>query len=282
MLKPADLVASQYPVALKPSLGYEQQLYVSTTSYGNLGTIEVVAPNSGTYSPNVADNLALVGVPLELMVMLNKDVDLGGQPLTVTVNGLDSNSSACTGVAVFQPPAYAQDQTFGFPKGWAQEVTTSGQAGKKWKSIASVSITYAGSATPEILLIAVPTADFTSAGTFVKVATKVSLDYSLKAPEPTAVRDGRDEGRYIKSGNIPLGKMNITAKSPDAADGLQRLNGRRVTGWVRELKEDQVNTMNIFVGGLIITGEPKVGEDVQPTEFSTTGMFETLGFILAH
>lgn len=282
MLKPTDLTQSQYAVALKPALGYELQLYVSQQPATNLGTIEVVAPNSGTYTPNVSDNLVLAGVPQELLVALNRDVDLGGQALTVTVNGTDSTNAPCTGIAVFQPPAYAQDQSFAFPARWAHEVTTTGQAGKKWKAVLSVSIAYAGAATPEILLLGMPSADFTSQGTFVKIGTKVNIDYDPKVPMPTAVQDGRDKGKYIKTGEIEIGKLEITAKSPDAADGLQRINGRRVTGWLREAKEDQVNTQNIFVGGLIVTVTASAGESVEPFSLKGTGMFETISCVLAH
>jgi hypothetical protein len=92
MLKPADLAVADYKVALKPLVGYEQQLFVSTQAYTELGTIEVVAPNSGTYTPNVADNLELAAGPQELMVVLNGDVDLLSA-LTVTVNGLDGTNA---------------------------------------------------------------------------------------------------------------------------------------------------------------------------------------------
>lgn len=281
-LKPADLVALQYPVALKPAVGYEQQLYVSTQGYTTLGTIEVVAPNSGTYTPNVADNAELALVPQELLVMLNGDIDLGGLPLTVTVNGLDSNSSPVTGSATFQPPGYAVDQTFGFPKGWSHEVTTTGQAGKKWKQVLSVSINYAGTATPEILLIGFPTLDFTSAGTFTKIGTKVSINSDPKVPMPTAIQDGRDKGAYIKPGEIDIGTFDITAKVPDGADGLARINGRRVSGWLREMKEDKLNTQNIFLCGLIMTSKSKIGESVEPNTLDATGMAEKYAFIMAH
>lgn len=284
-LKPADLAAADYKTALKPQLGFEQQLLVSTQQYTELGTIEVVAPNSGTYTANVADNVQLALVPQELAVVLNTaDIDLGA-PLTVTVNGLDSNSAPVTGVAVFQPPAYAQDQSFGFQRGWAHEATTLGAAGKKWKQILSVSIAYAGSpgtTIPELRIFGLPPLDNSSAGTFRLIGTKVSLDFDPKVPMPTAIKDGQDNGKYIKPGDIDVGKLTISAKIPSGADGLSRVNGRRVTGWVRELKESRLPTQNIILMGLIMTSKQKNPEGQDPATLDADAMYEVIAFILAH
>jgi hypothetical protein len=279
-LKPADLAVADYKVALKPGVGYEKQLFVSTQQSTELGTIEVVAPNSGTYTPNQADNLQLAAVPQELMVVLDRDVNLG-TALTITVNGLDSLGSPISGVAVFQPPTYAQDQSFGFPRSWAQEVTTTPPGGK-FKQVNSVSTNYAGSGTATVILMGVPTLDATANGTFRKIATKVSLNLDPQAPMPTAVQDGRFKGKYIKLGEVDIASADVTAKNISSADGLSRINGRRVTGWVKELKEDQVHTQNILLLGLILTTKEKIGESVDPNTLDATAMSERYAFIMAH
>ena len=281
-LKPVDLAVADYKVALKPTLGYEQQLYVSTQPTTELGTIEVVAPNSGTYTPNQADNLNLAAVPQELLVMLNSgDLDLGSA-LTVTINGLDSNNAAVTGVAVFQPPVYSADQSFGFQRGWSHEATTTVTPGKKFKSILSVSVGYAGAALPQLRIFGVPSLDASAQGTFRKIATKVTLNYDPQVPMPTAVQDGREKGKYIKLGEIEIGSLEITAKIPSGCDGLARVNGRRVTGWVKELKEDKLNTQNILMMGLVMTSKQKNGESVEPSTLDATAMFEAFATIFAH
>lgn len=279
-LKPADLQVADYAVALKPLVGYEQQLYATTDPHTVLGTLAVVAPNSGTYTPSVADNANLQNIPQELAVFLTGDVILGSA-CTVTVNGLDSNNAPVQGVAVFQPPGFAQDQTFGFPRGWGHELTTT-VPGKKFKSILSVTPTYAGTQLPQFIICGLPTLDNTVNGTFRKIATKVSLNFDPKVPMPVAIQDGRDKGKYIKSGEIEIGNLEISAKIPSGCDGLARLNGRRVTGWVQELKEDKVNTQNILFLGLIMTAKQKVGESVEPSTLDATGMYEIYGFIMAH
>jgi hypothetical protein len=131
-------------------------------------------------------------------------------------------------------------------------------------------------------LFGVPSLDATINGTFRKIATKVSLNYDPQVPMPTAIQDGREKGKYIKSGEIEIGSLEITAKIPSGADGLARVNGRPVTGWVQELKEDKLNTQNILLLGLIMTAKQKNGESVDPSSLDATAMYEVFAFILAH
>ena len=281
MLKPIDLTSDQYKVALKPSLGYEKQLLVSTQQHTDLGVLAITAANVGVYSPNVADNAQLLAIPQELFVTLDSDV-LGTAACVVTIIGTDQADAILTGIATFRPPGYAQDQTFGFPKGWAHQVEVT--AGKMFKTITSVTPTTANASWVGVHLhvFGVPTADDTSAGTFRLINTKVSLNFDPKTPMPTAIQSGRDKGAYIKPGEIEIGALEISSKIPCAADSLSRVNGRRVTGWIRELKEDKINTQNIFILGLIMTSKEKNGESVEPSTLDATSMYEVFAFILAH
>jgi hypothetical protein len=278
-LKPNDLSAAQYPVALKPLLGYEQQLYVSTQPHTVLASIEVVGLNSGTVTTQQADNLLLSQVPQELMAVVRSEAELGSA-LTITVTGTDQDGGALTGSAILQPPAYSNDQTYGFPVGWAAEVTA--PAGRRFKTVTNYAVTYAGTATGvQVSIVGVPTLDSSSAGTFRKIGTKTQLNYDPKVPMPTAVQDGRDKGKYIKAGEIEVGSLEISAKIPSGSDGLARINGKRVTGWVKEVKEDKLHTQNIFLLGLIMTAKPTVGEGADPATFSATSMYEIYAFIPA-
>jgi hypothetical protein len=140
-LRPTALDPTKdYTVALKPSLGYEQQLYVSTSLSADLGTLELVAANSGTYTRNNADNTALASAPAELLVTLKNDANFGTNDCVVTVNGTDANDAPLTGTATFSVPAYAQETNRIFPKGFAAEVVP-GTPNAKFKTILSVTPT---------------------------------------------------------------------------------------------------------------------------------------------
>lgn len=278
-LKPEALTPGQLKVAQKALLGYEQQLYVSHDNYLALGTMEIVAPNSGVYNADVAENLALASQPMELMAMLDTDAELG-EALTITVQGTDEDNNPVECEGTFQPPSYAQDQTYGFPRGWAIELTA--DTTRRVKAITNVAVSYGGGATHvKINIFGVPSLDFSANGSFRKIGMKVSMSPDPKVPMPTAVQDGRDKGAQIKSGAIEVGTLDITAKIPTGSDGLARVNGKRVTGWIREVKEDKVHTQNILLLGLIMTAKPTVGEGEDPATFTATSMFEHYAFIMA-
>jgi hypothetical protein len=276
MIRPATLAAADYPVALKPTLGYEQQLYVSTGTTTELGTFEVVAPNSGVYTANAADNANLAAVPQELMAMLEGDVNCGGTDLVLTVTGLDQSAAALTATATFSVPAYSSFTERVFPKGFAVEVIPTVD-GKLFSVITNVSIASAAAATGvKVTLFGVP-----SLSTYRKIGCKVSMNYDPKVPLPHAVQCGRDLSAFIKAGEIPVGSLEITAKIPTFSDGLARINGRRVTGLIKEIKEDKIDTMHIFLVGLIMTAKAQTGESVDTATLNATAMYEDIGIILA-
>ena len=77
MLRPATLAAQDYAMAKRPTLGYEQQLWVSLGQAHELGTLTVTAKDTATYVANVAENLALAAEASELMMVLDIDLDNG-------------------------------------------------------------------------------------------------------------------------------------------------------------------------------------------------------------
>jgi hypothetical protein len=276
MLRPNDLQVTDYTVALKPTLGYEQQLWVSTGTSTELGTLAVQAPNSGVYMPSVADNATLASVPQELLAVLESDVDCGASDMVLTVNGTDQNGAALTGTATFSIPAYSSIQNHVFPKGYGVEVTTPSGI-SQFKTVSSLALTSTASANgAKISLFGVP-----SLSTYIQIGCKTQLNYDPRVPLPHSVQAGRDLSAYVKLGEIPEGAMEVTAKIPVFSDGLSRINGRRVTGLIKEIKEDKLDTMHVFVMGLILTSKVAVGESVDPATLSATAKFEDMAIVLA-
>jgi len=287
MLKPADIAVGNYTTALKPTLGYELQLYVSPKGYTNLGTISVVAPNSGVWTPTTAGASQLLATPQQVLAKLDVSADVGGTvptDLVVNLTGTNQTGAAMTGTFTFTPPGFANDQSRAFPRGWSADGTLS-IAGSKWKTITGVSVTTdAGLATaPNIILCGVPDLDYSASGSFKKIGTKVKLDFDPAAPVPTAIQDGRVKGAYIKPGEIEVGTLNISAKVPSAGDGLSRYNGLPVTGWIVEKKEDVLVTQHILLLGLVMTTKPSAGEGAEPVTWeSAASLYEQFAMIVAH
>jgi hypothetical protein len=277
MLKPANLTTAEYPLALSPSQGYEQQLYVSTEACSNPGKFTMVGVNSGVAAMNSGDLAQLNGTPQRLLAML--DTDGGGTgPLVLTVAGTDQDGSPLSGSATFSPPAWGNDQTYGFPKGWAEEIAAT--VGKYFKTITNISVVAdVGWTNVRLQLFGVP--DPAVAGKYVLVGCKTQLNYDMKVPVPFPIQCGRDKGAFIKQGDIPVGAAEITTKIPDGTSGIARYNGRAVTGLIKELKNDRLNTQNIYLPGLVITCKANVGEGEEPNTLSGTALYEEFAFILA-
>jgi hypothetical protein len=262
-------------MALKPTLGYELQLFVSTQLSVEPGTFLIQGANSGVYTPNAADNLTLQSAPQELVAELEDDVNYGPTDLVLTITGTASDDSALTGTATFKVPAYSSFTERVFPKGFGAPVVTAGN--KPFKTITSVTATADAACTGlNVSLFGVPSLD-----TFRKIGCKTHLNYDPKVPLPHAVQCGRDLSAFVKAGEIPVGTLDITAKIPTFSDGLSRVNGRRVTGMIKEVKEDVLDTMHIFLFGLIMTSKATVGESVDPATLSATALYEDIAVLLA-
>lgn len=281
-LKPAALTVAQYPMALKPSVGYEKQLYVSFDAHADLGFLDIVAVNSGVSTQSVPDNQQLSSVPQELLAMLDESAYLGTADLVLTIPVVYADDTTGSGTATFKVPTYSQDQTRNFEKGHGVQVDLN--AAKKVKSVTWGSITVVAAADAigaRVRLIGCPTLDPTSSGTFKKIGLRTQLNYDPKIPMPTAIQDGRDKGAYIKAGEIEIGTLEISAKPVTAVDGLQRYLGRRVTGWVKDVKEDKLHVQNIFFFGLYMSAKPTIGESIEPETWAATAMYERTPFIPA-
>jgi hypothetical protein len=277
MLRPKDLVSSDYVVALKPTLGYEKQLFVSTGETYELGTFEVTAPNSGVYTPNAADNAALANDAHEVVAVLNVDVNCGPSNLALTLTGTDQNGQPITNVATFAVPAYSSFTERVFPKSFAVEAIPNQGDGKLVKTVTSVVVQCAADAVgTKIKLFAIP-----QLGTFRKIGCKTQLNYNLKVPMPHPIQCGRDKAAFVKPGEIEEGKLDITAKIPTESDGLARVNGIRVTGLVKDVKEDKLDVQHTFLIGLIMTSKVSSGESVDPATLAAEALYEDIAVVLA-
>ena len=275
MLGPTQLLPSQYAMALKPTLGYELQLYVSTQLSVEPGMLNIAAANSGVYTPSAADNATLATAPMELIAELEDGVNCGPTNLAITVTGTDSGGNPLTGTATFAVPAYSSFTDRVFPKGYAAQVVTANST--PFKTITSVSVVCdAMAAGLNVSLFGVP-----ALSTFRKIGCKTQLNFDPKVPLPHAVQCGRDLSAFIKAGEIPEGTLDVTAKIPTFSDGLARVNGIRVTGMIKEVKEDVLDTMHVFMFGLIMTAKVTNGESVDPSTLSAMARYEDIAVVLA-
>lgn len=282
MLGPKTIPAAQYPTALKPLLGFEQQLYVSTQSATDLGLLLITGTNSGTYTADVANNVLLGTQPQEIMAILDTPSFVPDQAMIIQIIGTDKNNNPLSGVATFAPPAYAQDQGFDIHQRRAAEfIPYQGGVvvdGTQFKTITAVNPIQADAS---YLNAGFKLAGMPPVNSLHKIGTKITLEFDEKIQDPVAIQDGKDMGRYVKLGTIPVGALSISTKDPSSADGLRRYNGQSLTGLVKEIKGDVLPTQNIWLGNLIITVKPKGSEGDAPVTLEATAMYGFLGTLIA-
>lgn len=276
MLRPRTLTTDDYVVALKPSKGYEQQLHVSLEQSTELGTLEIAALNSGTFTANAADVARLLATPQELVAVAESDLDGGAENIVVSLSVLYADNTLGTATATFSNPAYSNISEKRFPRSWAAEVIA--DADKLIKAIAGIASI---NAEPEAIGAKITFFGLPSLSTFRKIPCKTQLNWDPRVAMPEPVRCGRDPSAFIKPGDLSEGALEITSKVPTFADSLARLNGLRVTGLIKEVKEDKLNTMNVFVMGLIMTARANVGESQEDVTLAATSRYEDVAILVA-
>lgn len=274
MLRPSDLAAVNYPAALHPIMGYEEQLYFTSLPSADLGTLEIGGLNSGTFTASVPDAAILSAQPMEVLCMLKNPLNSAGG-FRVTVLGTDQNNAALSGTAYFQPPGYSNNANIVFPVTWASEVEIG--TGKYFKTITSVIPWCLADATAvKVELFGIP-----AISNMIKVPCKVSIEYTPKVPEGHEIQCGRDMSAFVVEGEIPVGMLTVTAKVPNESDGLSRFNGLRCTGVIKRLANDQIPTGHTFLTGLILKSKKSIPEGVETSTYSADGKFENSMMVLS-
>lgn len=277
MIKPPDLTAADYTIALKPGLGYEGHLKFSLKAHLEPGAFEVTGSNTGTYTANNADVTALLADPMELLAMLDTPVNHGAANVVLTLTGKDADNIDVTGTATFSVPAYAQMTDRSFPRGWSVQVETTPTASKAFKSISGASVVASTAAVgTRIVLYGIP-----ALTTFQEVACKTQVNVTPKVPMPHSIACGRDLSAYTKPGEIPIGTVSLAAKQVTAVDGLARINGSTVTGLVITKKEDRVETDYFYLLGMTLAAKLDIGDGVAEMTMSGEGQTESTPWIVA-
>lgn len=275
MQRPSDIATANFGIALKPLLGREKKLKISTTPAIEVAGLEVTAVNALTATASNAGVAALAARPSEVLIKLEEELKAGAA-VTIGVAGLDQDDNYLSGVARFAPPSYAQESDYVFPAGTAREVQIT--SGRKFKSIS----TYA------------PTADTLAVGAkfsvfgmppltdYVLVGCRVQLDYTPEVREPVSIACGGDDNAFTKPGQKPRRDVSITAKLPSLSDGLARYNGLSdlVLLAVSE-KQDKITTDHEFLIGAIVTGGHRNPEASEPSMIEARGLYEDYAHIPA-
>ena len=277
MQRPPTISSADYSVALKPLLGREKKLKISTSPAYELAALQIDGLNSLNPAVSVAMAAALVARPSEVLLKCEEELRSAAS-LIIGVVGTDQNDAALSGTCTFAPPAYAQDTNNIFPAGSSREVVVA--SGKKFKTITAYVPTQLGALAlgGKFSVFGMP-----DLSTYNLVGCRVTLDYTPEVREPMHVACGGDDSAYVKPGQKPKRDVSVTVKLPTLSDGLARYNGlSNLVGLAVSDKEDKLVTDHEFLIGLILTGKYANPEASEPSTLAATGIYEDYAHLPAN
>lgn len=120
---PSAVINAQLDIARAAYFGGEFAVYLTQVPAVNLGQIDLSAAGTGTWTPNPGSTIQAAGSDLQIVPIT--PISSPGGALSITLAGLDTSGTpaAITMAASFSPPSRATNQTFNFPRGYAQDLT---------------------------------------------------------------------------------------------------------------------------------------------------------------
>ena len=118
---PNGVVSTELDIAKAAYFGGEFMLYMSFTPAILLGQVDLSATGAGTWTPSAGSAMRAAGGDLQIVPITPVQ---SAEAVVITLAGLDTSGvpAAVTATATFAPPARAQNQSFNFARGFAQDM----------------------------------------------------------------------------------------------------------------------------------------------------------------
>jgi hypothetical protein len=290
MQGPAALSLTQVQVAVKPVLGGEMRVYVTGDQALQLASFTVPSANSGVqdvgspYAFNCSALTSLInGYPMDLVVVAENLVQ-DTAPISITVYGKDQNGAAQTGVAIFEPPAYAGVIDNIFEAGWMADVVPTVPT-SQWTVYSAFSIactTAAAGAHFSIWAMPNVTANASGPTNYRLIGATQEKSVTTNSQQPLAISAGLSEGYFIKPGVIPVAGMRVKARWVSLGDGILRFDGAsNLTIRVDVQKEQKVIDQRIFFMNAALNSAMTAGELASVGDYDAVIIAAKFGVIVA-
>ena len=260
-------------VAESAQIGAEITLLASYDEFISVGNISMPVPASGILNPNTTfiDPGQNNGLDMQL---ITDDGVLSSVQIVVTLAVVvdDGTLNGVPGVAVasFSGPAgdWAENQSFNMPKGLATDLTVVGNPIQKIRSITGVVSVVGGSANAKFDIWALP-------GNWFNISCVMQKDPTLPVSKSHPIRDGYNPSRFVKKIPGEPGKLALTTKRRSYGDGLERLNGARVSIMLLSQKDGYLICERQVYGGLRFAANPKFPDADAEAEVTAESFFES-------
>jgi hypothetical protein len=274
-LAPTTLTVDEHRIALKPTLGIEKVVLISSQHALELGELEIMAANSGQWTPDPVNVPDTDGQDIIAVVTSPTGLDGDAANVVLAITGTKPPTGAITLSATFKPPAYARDASKVFEIGYAVDCIEAGGALVKTITGVTVSTAPALARGTIIKLYAMP-----ALATFTQVGCATDVRWTSKSAVPVSIACGPNGTAFSKPGRSGQSSLTLNGKLFGFGDGLAKYDGRTCTVLIKIVKESKVDTDHLF----FLESTLKVGPDL-PDEGEATiageGVFEEAAFLVA-
>jgi hypothetical protein len=241
------MTSAQVPVARKPEIGVESEVYFAPENCLLQGQFRATSATAGEYVSAGGIGLPAAGRDLACRV-LSPDCIGGAGAMSVTINCVFDDDVAGTAVATFDIPTWSGTSANRFPIGiTADFVGVAPNASKKIKTITSlgaltnmtVGNTFQIYSTPNV-------ADFV----FIECTTSKGGKYNL--PSIVEIACGYNPAAYTKLGVGESNPLAIEFKTRGALEQLNRFNGSQGTIRMDIVKDGIVTAQRDLFSGYFV------------------------------
>lgn len=268
---PPTLATGNFPIMGEPLFGAEMESWISPKQPAELGLFTISGASAGAFEADTIGAAQLLAVPQSLIVVVDEAIVDAGANIVLTVSGVAEDASNITGTATLTTPAYLQNQTKSFARGFAVDVIVA--ADKKFRSINNGGITVVCNAlatNARIRVFGLPeTTDFE------RVGCTGSGSFQPRVRQDAPVRCGSNPSAFVKEGDLREGHLRIEAKYFNYGAGLARYAGQRCMVLLKEMRTGaKIPTCYHFVTQFVPSGEITVPEGSEPCMNTAEGRFQ--------
>ena len=259
-------------VAESAQIGAETTLLASYDEFISVGNISMPAAASGVLNPDPSYTDPGQNLGRDLVLITDDGVMSAVQivvTLAVIVDDGSLHGAAGTATATFSGPTggWAENQTNNMPKGLAADLNVVGNPAQKIRTITGVVSVAGGSANSKFDIWSLPV-------TWFNISCVMQKDPTLPVSKSHPIRDGYNPSRFVKKIPGEPGKLALTTKRRSYGDGLERLNGARVSVMLLQQKDGYLVTERQIYGGLRFAANPKFPDADAEAEVTAESFFE--------
>ena len=263
----ADLLVAQ-----SAQIGAEITVLASYDEFISVGNISMPVVASGVLNPNTTYGDPGQNKGLDMQLVTDDGILSAVQivvTLAVVVDDGTLNGAPGTAVASFSGPAgdWAENQSSNMPKGLATDLIVVGNPAQKIRTITSIVSVVGGSANSQFDIYALP-------GTWFAISCVMQKDPTLPVSKSHPIRSGYNPSAFVKKIPGDPGKLALTSKRRSYGDGLERLNGARVSIMLLSKKDGYLVCERQVYGGLRFAANPKFPDADAEAEVTAESFFE--------